>query len=140
MEQGETEMSLEDLYINPQITGDDAHLNECMKTIEKYFGTTITYTFGDQDPLEISGEQIQSWLTVDEDFRVSVDDQKVTNFVQSLASTYNTYGDKRKFKTSMGDKIYVSGGDYGWVIDKEKEKAQIYEELEKGGTIEREPI
>ena len=140
VEQGETEMSLEDLYINPQITGDDAHLNECMKTIEKYFGTTITYTFGDQDPLEISGEQIQSWLTVDEDFRVSVDDQKVTNVVQSLASTYNTYGDKRKFKTSMGDKIYVSGGDYGWVIDKEKEKAQIYEDLETGGTIERETI
>ena len=88
----------------------------------------------------MTSEMIQAWLTVDDDYQVSVDDEKVTNFVQQMASAYNTYGDAREFETSMGDKVKIGGGDYGWVIDKEKEKAQIYEDLEKGGHIEREPV
>ena len=69
-----------------------------------------------------------------------MDDDKVTHFVQQMASTYNTYGDVREFRTSQGDTVKIGGGDYGWVIDKDKEKAQIYEDLETGGRISREPV
>lgn len=137
---GARELELYDYYEDPEIRSDDKQLNACMDTIENYFGTSITYTFGEQKPYELTNETIQSWLTVDEEYQVSVDDVKVTNFVQHMASTYNTYGDVREFKTSLGDKIKIGGGDYGWVIDKEKEKAQIYEDLAAGGSIEREPV
>ena len=140
VENGDTSVELYDSYIDPVIRSDDAQLNACMDTIETYYGTSITYTFGDEKPYELTNEMIQSWLTVDEDYQVSVNDEKVTNFVQQMASTYNTYGDVREFKTSLGDKVKIGGGDYGWVIDKEKEKAQIYEDLTKGGHIEREPV
>lgn len=140
VENGDTSVELYDSYIDPVIRSDDAQLNACMDTIETYYGTSITYTFGDEEPYELTNEMIQSWLTVDEDYQVSVNDEKVTNFVQQMASTYNTYGDVREFKTSLGDKVKIGGGDYGWVIDKEKEKAQIYEDLTKGGHIEREPV
>ena len=140
VENGDTSVELYDSYIDPAIRSDDAQLNACMDTIETYYGTSITYTFGDEKPYELTNEMIQSWLTVDEDYQVSVNDEKVTNFVQQMASTYNTYGDVREFKTSLGDKVKIGGGDYGWVIDKEKEKAQIYEDLTKGGHIEREPV
>jgi hypothetical protein len=140
VENGETEVDLESTYENPQITSEDSKLNACMDNIEKYYGTSITYTFGDEEPYELDNATIQSWLTVDEDYQVSVDDTKVTNFVQFMASTYNTYGDVRNFKTSMGDKVKIGGGDYGWVIDKEKEKEQIYADLEQGGAISREPV
>ena len=138
--EGVTKLDLSDAYENPSIYSTDERLNECMDTIEKYYGSSITYTFGKQDPYELTNSTIQSWLTVDEDYQVSVDDDKVTNFVQQLASTYNTYADPREFKTSMGDKITIGGGDYGWVIDKDKEKEQIYEDLAEGGHIEREPV
>lgn len=140
VENGETSVELYDYYEDPAIRSDDPQLNACMDTIETYYGTSITYTFGDQDPYELTSEMIQTWLTVDEDYQVSVDDEKVTNFVQQMASTYNTYGDVREFKTSLGDKVRIGGGDYGWVIDKEKEKEQIYEDLAKGGHSEREPV
>ena len=140
VENGETELELYDYYEDPVIRSDDPQLNACMDTIETYYGTSITYTFGKQDPFELTSEMIQTWLNVDEDYQVSVDDEKVTNFVQQMASTYNTYGDVREIKTSLGDKVRIGGGDYGWVIDKEKEKAQIYEDLAKGGHIEREPV
>lgn len=140
VENGDTELSLYDVYENPTVYSDDPQLNQCMDTIKAYYGTSLTYTFGDEEPYELTNEIIQSWLTVDEDYQVRVDDTKVTNFVQQMASTYNTYGDVRKFKTSLGDKVKIGGGDYGWVIDKEKEKAQIYEDLAQGGHIEREPV
>lgn len=140
VENGETELALYDYYENPAIYSDDPQLNACMDTIAAYFGTSITYTFGEEEPYELTSEIIQTWLNVDDDYQVSVDDEKVTHFVQQMASKYNTYGDVRKFKTSLGDKLKVYGGDYGWVIDKEKEKAQIYEDLTQGGHIEREPV
>ena len=140
VENGETSVELYDYYEDPAIRSYDQQINACMDTIETYYGTSITYTFGDQDPYELTSEMIQTWLTVDEDYQVSVDDEKVTNFVQQMASTYNTYGDVREFKTSLGDKVRIGGGDYGWVIDKEKEKEQIYEDLAKGGHSEREPV
>lgn len=138
--EGDTTLDLEAYYQNPAVYSDDSKLNACMDTIEKYYGSSITYTFGKQEPYELTNEVIQSWLDVDDDYQVSVDDEKVTNFVQQMASTYNTYGDPREFKTSLGDTLSVAGGDYGWVIDKEKEKEQIYEDLAKGGHIEREPV
>lgn len=140
VENGETELTLYDYYEDPAVYSDDAQLNACMDTIETYYGTSITYTFGAEEPFELTNETIQSWLNVGDDYQVSVDDEKVTHFVQQMASKYNTYGDIRVFKTSLGDKIKIGGGDYGWVIDKEKEKAQIYEDLSRGGHIEREPV
>lgn len=140
VEDGESELALYDYYEDPEIRSDDTQLNACMDTIRTYYGTSITYTFGEQEPYELTNETIQSWLAVDEDYQVHVDDVKVTNFVQQMASAYNTYGDVREFKTSLGDKIKIGGGDYGWVIDKDKEKAQIYEDLAAGGSIEREPV
>ena len=137
---GETMLALEEYYVRPEIYQDDEQLVSCMNTIEAYFGTTITYTFGEEDVYELTNEKIQSWLTVDDSYQVHVDDQKVTDFVQQLATTYNTYGDVRTFKTSLGDKIKIGGGDYGWVINKEQEKSQIYEDLSNGGKIEREPV
>lgn len=137
---GERELELEPYYVNPQVYADDSRLNACMDRIEAYYGTSITYTFGKQDPFELDNETIQTWLDVSADYELTVDDEKVTDFVQQMASAYNTYGDSRKFRTSLGDKLSVSGGDYGWVIDKEKEKQQIYKDLEQGGHIEREPV
>ena len=140
VENGDTKLELYDYYVDPEIRSDDGKLNACMDKIDNYFGTSITYTFGKQEPYELTNETIQSWLTVSEDYEVRVDDDKVTHFVQQMASTYNTYGDVREFRTSQGDTVKIGGGDYGWVIDKDKEKAQIYEDLETGGRISREPV
>ncbi|MDD6039445.1 MAG: L,D-transpeptidase family protein [bacterium] len=138
--QGEREIDLEELYLNPKVFSDDRVLNECIDTIARYYGTSVTYEFGKEEPYELTGEMIQSWLTVDDAYQVHIDEEKVRNFVQYLASTYNTYADIRLFKTSLGDKLKIGGGDYGWVVDKEKEFTQLMEDLAKGENIVREPI
>ena len=79
-------------------------------------------------------------LNISKDGKVSINEDKVTSFVQHLASTYNTYGDVRDFKTSKGDTVKIGGGDYGWVINKAKEKEEILKDLKNGKPVEREPV
>ena len=43
----------------------------------------------------------------------------ITEYVASLADTYDTCGKDREFTTHDGDTITVSGGDYGWQMDQE---------------------
>lgn len=137
---GESEFTFtDDLYENPAVTSDDATLTECMAKIQSYFGAEITYDMG-EDKEVVDVGVISSWITVDEAYNVTFHEDKVAAYVQSLASKYNTYGDEREFLTAKGDTVTIGGGDYGWVIDKEEERAQLIEEVKNGETKTREPV
>ena len=119
---GESEITFtDDLYENPAVTASDPVLTECMAKIQSYFGAEITYDMGVDKEVVDTGV-ISSWITVDENYNVTFNEDKVAAYVQSLASKYNTYGDEREFLTAKGDTVTIGGGDYGWVIDKEKER------------------
>ena len=89
---------------------------------------------------KLDSAKILDMLSISDDGSVSIDDAKVTKYVQQLASKYNTFGRKRSFKTSSGDTIEIGGGDYGWVVSKKKEKAQLLSDLEGSKPVEREPV
>ena len=129
----------DDLYVNPTRYADSKEIADAINTLDRYLASTITYTIEGYDE-DLSSEEIFAMLTLHEDFSVTLDTTKVDKFVQSLATKYNTYGDKRQFTTSFGDVITIGGGDYGWVINKKKEAAQILADLEGGTAVTREPI
>ncbi len=140
VEAGESEYTFtDDLYEKPKVTADDELLTERMAKIQSFFGAEITYDMG-MDKEVVDQSVISSWITVDEAYNISFDEDKVAAYVQSLASKYNTYGDKREFLTSKGDVVTIGGGDYGWVIDKEAEREQLIEEVKNGEIKTREPI
>ncbi|MBO5373314.1 MAG: peptidoglycan binding domain-containing protein [Lachnospiraceae bacterium] len=137
---GETELVLSDeVYKKPEVTTDDKVLSACMNQIQAYFGAQITYDMGDTTEI-VDKSVISQWITVDEEYNVIFDEDAVAVYVQGLATKYNTYGDVREFKTSKGDTVSIGGGDYGWVIDKEAEKAALIEELKNGEVKTREPV
>ena len=137
---GETEFTFtDDLYEKPEVTSDDEVLTACMDKIQSYFGAEITYDFG-EDKEVVDKSVISSWITIDENYNVTFDEDKAASYVQSLASKYNTYGDEREFKTSKGDTVTIGGGDYGWVIDKEAELEQLLQEVKNGDVKTREPV
>lgn len=114
-------------------------MTDAVETIEKYLNTVITYeVMGEEEVLD-SG-QIVKFIQVSDDYQVSLDDDAIAVYVQSLASKYNTYADVRSFKTSDGDTIEIGGGDYGWIVDKEGEAEQLKEDLESGDTVTRELV
>ena len=136
----ETEFTLSDsCYTKPEITAEDPVLAKTVSQIDRYTAATVHYKIDGVDE-NLDKKAILSMLTITKDGDVSINDAKLTDFVQRLASTYNTYGDVRKFKTSKGDKVKIGGGDYGWVIDKAKEKEELLKDLNSAAPTEREPV
>lgn len=126
-------------YVEPEISSDDASIQNTLTQLDTYTASTIHYEIAGVDE-NLSSAKIYSFLAIDENGSVSVNERKLDQFVQYLASTYNTYGDRREFTTANGDTITIGGGDYGWVISKAREKAQILEDLAGGTPVSREPM
>lgn len=136
----ETELTLSDsCYEEPAIHASDSIIADTMSQITHYMQATIHYKIDGADE-NLDSKTILNMLDIGEDNTVTINENKLTQFVQHLASTYNTYGDVRKFATSSGDTVKIGGGDYGWVINKAKEAEQIKNNLEGGTPVEREPI
>lgn len=129
----------DDCYINPTRYADSEEITNAAKIMDKYMKSTITYEIEGVEE-DLSSEEIFHFLKLHDDFSVTIDTTKIDYFVQQLATKYNTYGDKREFTTSKGDVITIGGGDYGWVISKKNEAAQILNDLENGIAVIREPI
>ncbi len=110
-----------------------------MEQLQFYQNAVIQYEIEGVDE-SLSAKEIGEMLVVGEDYSVSIDEDRVVAFVQTLASTYNTYGDVCSFVTTQGDTIDIGGGDYRWVIDKSGEAAQILEDLTGGEPVTREPV
>lgn len=126
-------------YLAPSVTSEDTVLTACMDTIDTLLSASITYDIAGEEEI-LDGETVADWIILGEDYNVSLNQAKLSAYVQSLASKYNTYADLRNFITSKGDTILIGGGDYGWIIDKEKETEQITADLTAGNAVTREPI
>lgn len=125
-------------YESPKYTSKSKEVTEAKDMLNKYASSQITYNFGDKQEV-LDGSTIHDWLNTDENYAVSVDEKKVKDYVKKLASTYNTDGATREFTTSLGTKVKVSGGDYGWIIDNSKEVNDLIETIKQGQSITKEP-
>lgn len=134
-------LNLEDnnCYVVPKYRAGDNKVNEAKDELDKYSKTKINYTAGGKN-LVLDGNTIQKWLTVNDEMEVTFDSSKVSGFLKTLSSKFNTIGINRKFRTTGGSEITVEGGDYGFKVDKEKEKESIINTIKTGDTVEREPI
>lgn len=125
-------------YAHPLVRASDQSLREELLKLQTMLNTTIVYDIpGRQEVLD--ADDIRNFLFIEQN-AVKIDTSKVEQYVQQLATTYNTYGKKRRFATSLGDTIVIGGGDYGWVIDKTKETEQIIHDLSSGLVVNREPV
>ena len=128
----------EGCYIEPEITKDSQELKTLVDTMNQYVGAEVTYEFGSKSET-LDGKTISQWITVNDNKEVEISQEKVSEYVASLADNYNTVGKAKSFKTSYGTTITVSGGDYGWKIDKEAETENLIENIKAGDKISKEP-
>lgn len=136
----ETTLDLEAIncYVNPKYTEASKEVIDAKSTLDKYIASKVTYTLGNNSET-VDGATIQKWLSVDENFVVTIDEDKVQTYVNKLSANYSTVGKTREFVTSLGTKATVSGGDYGWAINKVEEKNSILSAIKDGQTITKEP-
>lgn len=137
--QEDVDLEANECYLAPEIISDAPILTNLYEKLSKYSSASLTYTFGDNvEVLDVS--VFHDWLKISpKKGTITVKKSKVEEYVKKLAANYNTYGKKRTFKASTGNKVSVSGGTYGWLIDQEKETKQIIKCIKKGVIKDKTP-
>lgn len=128
-----TELDLDSsrCYEEPEYDKNSDKVKKAKEELDKYGKSKITFTVGENEEI-LDGSIISEWLEVDDDLNVIFNEDLVDDYVYSLASKYNTYGSTRSFKTSYGSIVNVSGGEYGWIINKKEQAAEIKKLVKEG--------
>ena len=117
---------------------DEDKMHGALETLNRYVSTKVTYPRGDESSMLDAGT-IHTWLTLNDDYTVTIDSDALDDWVDDLAKLFNTVGSTRKFKTNSGNVVEVSGGDYGWRVNTSAESETLTENIKEGGEYEREP-
>lgn len=138
---GKTELNLEEagLYEQPSVFSTDESLNEKLSYLNKIGLANITYDMGDNRIYKVDSTVLQNWIVESEDGTYGLDRNQVYAFVKQMAYDTDTFGLAHTFKTHSGKTIQLAkGGDYGWVINKDKTTDALIKAIEEGtdGTIE----
>ena len=140
IENGENTIDIDNAgcYESPRFTSESREITDAKDSLDKYVSSKITYNIGDTDEV-LEGNKIREFLDVDEDYNVTINEEKVKKYVISLAEKYNTVGKTRQFKTTGGNTVSISGGDYGRKIDTSGEVQYIIDTIKEGKTDSKEP-
>ena len=131
------DLTKKDCYTPPDITADNKKLNQQVEKLNRCLSAEITYTFGDEETI-VDEELISQWIKLKK-FSVSLDNEKIQEFVASMRREHDTIFRSRSFKTSYGKKITISGGDYGWWMNTGAEVEKLTKLITKGKQVDRTP-
>jgi len=124
-------------YTKAAVGSDDESLNALVGALNSYTGAVVNHTIGDTTVV-LDGDRIHEWLTVDGQ-NVVLDESQAAAYVKELASTYDTAYKTKNFKTTYGDTVSISKGNYGWRINQKAETAAVLEAVKAGSQVTREP-
>ena len=133
LDAGQSMLVLEDAgcYVNPKRYSDDAALQEEAEKKSALAKAYITYDFGDRKEV-VNAPLIADWIVTRADGEYVIDEVAVTDYVESLAAKYDTFGLTREFYTSLGTTVTLNGGDYGWCMDQDATVVALLNALADG--------
>ena len=133
LDAGQSMLVLEDAgcYVNPKRYSDDAALLEEAEKKSVLAKAYITYDFGDRKEV-VNAPLIADWIVTRADGEYVIDEVAVTDYVESLAAKYDTFGLTREFYTSLGTTVTLNGGDYGWCMDQDATVVALLNALADG--------
>ena len=140
VDEGKTEISLteEDCYLKPAVLQSDEGLVKEAERLNKLTATEITVNFGNEKET-VTRDMLKSWLVKGEDGTYTFDVNLVKPVVIGWSEKYNTYGKPRDFKTTGGEIVHLTTGDYGWRLWQDKTTDALIAALNAGQSGELEP-
>ena len=128
-----------DCYKKPEITSEHEQLSQAVELANKYASTRLTYEFGEVIEV-LDSKVIAPAITIDENFKVKIDEELIRAFVNHIGKNYNSFGRTRTLMTSYGVEIKITGGDYGWWLNRDAELKEILESIKNGEQKVKEPV
>ncbi len=132
----EYDLDKSDVYKKADVESKSEKILKAIEIANTYIKSTISY---EKVPV-LDSDTISDWIVIDNDFNVSLNEEKLANYVNTIANSYNTIDKIRDFKTSYNNAIVkVPAGNYGFKVDKAKEASEIKEIIKSGSNVMREP-
>ncbi len=125
-------------YKTAKVTAEDATLVKNCETLNKWVSAQITYDWNG-NKVVVDGDIIKDWIQMDAK-EPQLKEEDIAEFVAEQAKEYDTYGKKRKFTTVQGIELTLPSGAYGWKTDRAEETKDLIASIEKGETIDKEPV
>ncbi len=125
-------------YKEPAVKADNEQLLQSLDKANEYLKAEVIYDLNDGSET-VKGAEIARWLVTNKT-EVELDPQLVRNYVEYLASTYDTYNRFFNFTCADGSVRTIRRYDYGWKIDVDGEVDQLISDIESGLHTEREPL
>lgn len=141
IEEGITEVDLvaSECYKVPTVYQNDEGLISDMNQLNLLLKTNLTYDFDDRTEV-VNAAVVRTWIYKDAEGIWQINEDKAGEFVQSLKNKYDTFGRSREFKTSLGKKVTLKGGDYGWVIKKQSTINELVAAIKEGKEATMKPV
>ena len=118
----------------PEITSDDERLQAAADQATSMVAADVPLMMGGVQVDRLNGKLLTTWITLDEDFNASIDQDALVAWADGLISVCNTVGTQRTYTRPDGKTITVSGGSYGWEIDRDALIAAVQEAVATGST------
>lgn len=133
----ELDMEKEGCYKKPAYTSDSKEVKAACDEMNKYLQASITYTMTEN--VVVDKSVINSWVTVDDNMKVSFNENAVRDWLTAFGDKYDTVGTTRTITTPTGKTVEVSGGTYGWSIDEDTEFTALTNSIKNGEVVTKEP-
>ena len=125
---------LDDDLIEPEIKADDKRLVSALGDANELIKANITLSLAGTEACTVSADDIYGWVSITPEFEAVLDEAAMTQWSEELASQFNTVGSTRTYTRPDGKVVTVSGGDYGWKVDKQSLASTIAESIMTGAT------
>lgn len=125
-------------YVMPEILSDNEELLEELEYYNKYMQASITYQFGPEEEVvdfTVYENWIQEWGNT-----IRIDEAAVEEYLNELASRYDTYNGRMNFTTVDGYVINLPKDGFGWKMDVAAETERLIDDIKSGTITVREPL
>lgn len=128
-----------DAIVQPTLLSTDERLVNAVDKANTYTKANIELVLGDTGihATTIDSGQISQWVSINDKYEVSFDEEAMNTWIADLARTMDTIGTERTYTRADGATFTVSGGTYGWEVDNQALIDQVREGIMEGleGTI-----
>lgn len=135
---GDPQLKLDSLAVikAPTVTLQEPRLKTAAEQANAYLDLSLTYTYSpdgaDSSERAISKAELASFLAVDKDFSVSIDQSAIENYVSIMSDTYSTSGRQGSFQATNGYSVGLTVEYYGQTINQSAMAEDIRSCLENG--------
>lgn len=122
----------------PKVLSTEPKLQQAADQANSMITADLTLTMAGDVAAEVDASLISQWIVLDEDLAATLDQDALTAWVDELTADCNTIGTTRTYTRADGKVITVSGGPYGWEVDRDALLVQVQEAVAAGAVASQE--